>query len=440
MIDSILLDEFHVIEMETSNDPFRSSIEYSEYEESHKHCITLWKGLTKSERAAHKNLVNFMISNGLGYNRSEIEKVKSKYTFEKEAEARVLTPIDVISLPINRIDYEQTLYELVENLENIEHIKNVYKLRNKNIGDTTNAGLTSEESNKLRNCLKQGRELFLAGKGGALMVKPLNLFYALTAYSYAAIILNHPIRNKIDQLPKSHGVSFKKDDPLVTFGGDIPGGTFTELVCSSPTIYHKCKNIDIVLNNTKTAYLLYKNKISIGMGTLLSLIPEIRDFYKLVTGRNSRTYPLYASLSNNPRNTCWEFQIGDGNSLPQEDHIQRDFSGFTIKTQYGKYIIDVPTTEVHKVSTCIIMGTTGEFWYVDNPIHPCILTEMAIHFLTSFAYSNIMRYSPDSWGALLSNDASSDVSLITRKYISALENKFIFMVLNNVSRFFPYMI
>ena len=49
MIDSILLDEFHVTEMETSNDPFRSSIEYSEYEERHRHYITLWKDLTKSE-------------------------------------------------------------------------------------------------------------------------------------------------------------------------------------------------------------------------------------------------------------------------------------------------------------------------------------------------------------------------------------------------------
>ncbi|MGE8449588.1 MAG: hypothetical protein ACN6OP_02975 [Pseudomonadales bacterium] len=80
------------------------------------------------------------------------------------------------SLSINELHFEQALLELVENLENTEHIKEIYKLRKLTAGGSRSSGIKDEESDRLKNCLRQGRELYLSGKLGSLLVKPLNFF------------------------------------------------------------------------------------------------------------------------------------------------------------------------------------------------------------------------------------------------------------------------
>ena len=51
-----------------------------------------------------------------------------------------------------------------------------------------------------------------------------------------------------------------------------------------------------------------------------------------------------------------------------------------------------------------------------------------------------MRYSPDEWGEILSNQVNADASLIIRKYLSAFENKFPILLLRSLSKFHPYII
>ena len=98
--------------------------------------------------------------------------------------------------------------ELLENIENTSQIKELYRIRKRTVKRDDKSGLTTEEANKIRNCLRQGRDLYWAGKHGSLMVKPLNFFYALTAYAYAAIILNNPLRYSLENLPGSHGLNY----------------------------------------------------------------------------------------------------------------------------------------------------------------------------------------------------------------------------------------
>lgn len=74
----------------------------------------------------------------------------------------------------------------------------------------------------------------------------------MTAYAYAAIILNGPIRYSIDSLPGSHGVDYNPDGFKVSFGGNMPHGTFSELVYSSPTIQVRNKSFDMIQDNTET--------------------------------------------------------------------------------------------------------------------------------------------------------------------------------------------
>lgn len=66
------------------------------------------------------------------------------------------------------------------------------------------------------------------------------------------------------------------------------------------------------------------------------------------------------------------------------------------------------------------------------------MPETCLHFLLTNIFSNIMRYSPDHWGDVLLNEVRSDISLITRKYLSAFENKFPVLLLRSISKFFPY--
>ncbi|WP_409527557.1 YaaC family protein [Rhizobium sp. B209b/85] len=65
---------------------------------------------------------------------------------------------------------------------------------------------------------------------------------------------------------------------------------------------------------------------------------------------------------------------------------------------------------------------------------------MAVHFLITSTYSNIMRYRPDEWGSVLLNEVSSQISLLTRHYFSSFQRKFFVIVLRSISRYLPYAI
>ncbi|WP_461536291.1 YaaC family protein [Spongorhabdus nitratireducens] len=441
MLGSLLADKVDVSSSQ-NNPPFETDYDYQEILDNHQSAIEDWKALNKQEKLNYKNnLVCYMKEyNVLDPKDEAFLKCKNFHILTREIDERIKSVNSFEMLPIDDLHFEKSLLELMENIENTVQIRELYKLRNKTLGKTKNAGVKADDAARLKNCLRQGRELFLSGKNGSLMVKPLNYFYSLTAYSYAAIILNNPIRYNLEGLPGSHGVNFLPDDMRIQFGGEMPHGTFSDLFTSFPTTLIRNKNFEVIQDNTDSILAFYKNKHTVSMGTMLSMIPEIREYHKLITGERSRTHPLEITLGNDRRINTWEFQIGDGETKIPSEEIENAFPNFSVVERHGKFVVSVPAVDSHKIKASITVDARGNFWFIENPFFPVILPEMSIHFILTNVFSNIMRYSPDRWGGILLNEVNSDISLIVRKYLSAFENKFPILLLRSISKYYPYII
>ncbi len=269
------------------------------------------------------------------------------------------------------------------------------------------------------------------------MVKPLTLFYSLTSYAYAVVILNNPIRFKLDNLPGSHGMNYLPDSIEAQFGGDMPHGTFSDLLTSFPTNAIRSRDVDYAQSSLESIRAFYKTRFTVSTGTLLSMVPEIRDYYKITTGRDSRTHPLEISVISDRRTTSWELQIGDGITRPPASDIGQAFYGFKISERHGKTIVTIPSAEEHLAQASIYSDIRGRLWYVENPFFPIVLPELCVHFLLTSMFSNLMRYSPDHWGEVLLNQVNTNVSLIISKYLSAFELKMPILLLRSISKFHP---
>lgn len=348
------------------------------------------------------------------------------------------TSNDLQLLPIDGLDFDNSVVELAESIENVEDIRDLYRLRKKTTGSTKNAGINKDEASRLKNCFTQGRELYIAGRNGSLMVKPLNFFYSLTAYSYGVIVLNNPLRFNKKNLPGSHGMAYLPDTIQAQFGGDSARGTFSDLVTSFPTHLLKTSTLEFQINCIELVLEFYNIKYSVSLGTLLSMIPEMGEYYKLTTGNASRCHPLSIVNENDPRTLRWEFQIGNGEHRPNRNIIESSFAGFTLGERHGKTTVSVPAIDAHKLKACIYTDIRGELWFIENPFFPVILPEIAVHFLINSIFSSVMRYRPDEWGNVLVNEVPSNVSLLTRHYFSSFHRKFFIVVLRSISRYTPY--
>lgn len=439
MIESILNDTVDLLNV-ADESPFESPIDYSAEVKKRDEVTRAWKTLDTEEQAKHNGKIeNYLKANGvLDLKSVEALRAKNLFLLRNEVGAHIRTESPFKLLSVEELHFSSSLIELLENAENAEHIRELYKLRKRTTGTTKNAGITLSEAQRLKNCMKQGRELYLSGRTGSLMVKPLNFFYALTAYAYAVVILNNPVRYVLDGLPGSHGLNYLPDHIKAQFGGDIKQGTFSDLFTSFPTITVRDRRTTIIQDNEASILSFYKTRTTVGTGTLLSMVPEIREYYSLVTGRPSRTFPLEITTVSDPRSVKWELQIGDGETRPSSADIENAFGGFQCGERHGKTIVTIPFTEAHKIRATIYTDIRGRFWYIENPFYPIVLPELCVHFLLTNAFSNIMRYSPDHWGEILLNQVRSDISLITRKYLSAFENKFPALLLRSLSKFYPY--
>lgn len=438
-IDKILSDEFEIAEGKVQNQPiYDFSVDYSAILRDHEEAIIRWKELGDKQSDYARGLPSFLDEEKVRNPKDQkFHKAKSAYLVSEEVKKRIEVASPLKPLPLDSIDYQSSLAELVESIENADQIKSLYKLRKITTGNSKNAGISMSESVKLKNCFSQGRELYFAGRGGSLMVKPLNHFYAITAYSYGMIVLNNPIRYSKDNLPSSHGMQYLPDAVQCQFGGDSPTGTFSELFCSFPTQLIRTQNIEFTQDYQESIKSFFTTRINASIGTLLSMLPEMSDYYTLVTGRRSRAYPMEIVNANNPRMLTWEFHIGDGASQPTRESVEKSFEGFEITERFGKYIVSVPAEKASKVKALIYTDIRGRLSFIENPFFPVLLPEICLHFLLNHIYSCIMRYRPDEWGNVILNEVSTDTSMITRHYFSNFERKFLLLVLRCMSRYWP---
>ncbi|MFT8784444.1 YaaC family protein [Gluconobacter oxydans] len=398
-----------------------------------------WKALDADKQKEYGGLHKFEVANALpDLKDPALLPSKNTYLLHNEIKKRLSREDPLSLLPIEPLDFDDATLELAESLENIAEIRELYRIRKASVGSSSNAGISAEEAGKIKNCFNQGRELFLSGRSGSLMVKPLNFFYSLTAYTYGVIILNSPFRYRKDMLPGSHGMSYLPATIQAQFGGDSARGTFSDLVSSFPTHLVKTPGISFNIDCSNSLMSFYENRFNVSLGTLLSMIPEMSEYYQLTTGNPSRCFPLEISSTNNIRSVTWEFQIGNGETRPSSASIEQSFKGFQVTERFGKTIVTVPAASSSKLNAIIYTDLRGKLWFVENPFFPIILPEISVHFLITSIFSNIMRYRPDEWGSVLLNEVSSNISLLTRHYFSSFQRKFMLLVLRSSSRFIPY--
>ncbi len=239
-------------------------------------------------------------------------------------------------------------------------------------------------------------------------------------------------------LPGSHGMSYLPKEIRAQFGGDSAQGTLSDLVTAFPTHLIKAGELEFNIDCTISLIELYENKFAVGLGTLLSMVPEMSNNYKLATGKPSRCFPLEITVANDPRKLTWEFSIGDGEIRPDSKIVEDSFPNCPRVDRHGKTVVSVVAADADKIKACIYTDLRGGLWFIDNPFFPIILPEIAVHFLALSVFSNLMRYRPDEWGNVLTNDVSSDVFILTKHYFSNLERKFQILVLRSASRYIPY--
>jgi hypothetical protein len=437
-LKEILTD--YISYVSASNQPiFSTIIDYQKVLDDRERAISNWRNIPNEERNKYKNQAQYEAELNIPNPQSEeFIPAKNLHLIRREAQERINSSNILRRLPLDVLDFSNALMELAESVENKDEIRDLYRLRKLTTGSSKNAGITSSEADKLKNCFSQGRELFIAGLNGSLMVKPLNFFYALTAYSYGIVVLNNPLRYRKDMLPGSHGMAYLPDTIQAQFGGDSPRGTFSDLVTAFPTHLVKDKNIEFNIDCTDSLIEFYERRFTVNLGTLLSMIPEMSAYYELTSGKTSRCHPLEITAANDPRTLTWEFHIGDGERRPTSESIEDAFGDFSRAERHGKTVVTVPASKAAKIKACIFTDVRGTLWFIENPFFPIILPEIACHFLITGIFSNIMRYRPDEWGNILLNSVDSATSLATRHYFSSFERKFFVLILRSVSRYLPY--
>lgn len=437
-IEAILDDQVENVSAE-NRPPFETTFDYAEFKEDREKANEEWRALgQEGQKQFRGKLKEFYESKGLVPAEDQnFTNSKNLYMLDREIQARIGARSNLDFIALDDLNFPAPALELLENLENSDHIRELYKVRKRTTGDERNSGISADEARRIKNCLKQGRELYLSSRSGPVMVKPLTLFYSLTAYAYSIIILNNPIRFKLDNLPGSHGMNYLPDPIRVQFGGDMPHGTFSDLVSSFPTSLVRTRESDYAQSNLNSILAFYKNRFTVSAGALLSMVPEIRDYYKIATGRDSRTHPLEVKVVTDRRTTSWELQIGDGIRRPPLGDVVQSFPNFDITERYGKTIVVIPAVDEHRAQSAIYADIRGNLWYVENPFFPVVLPEIAVHFLLTSMFSNLMRYSPDHWGEVLLNQVNTNVSLIINKYLSSFELKMPILLLRSISKFHP---
>lgn len=437
-IEAILKDQVNHIPAE-NRPPFESTFDYENYLIQRSAAIEEWKSIGPEGQAEFsKDLKKFFDHKALSPEEDQdFHNSRNIHLLNNEIKARIGSKSNLDLILLDELNFPNPAIELLENSENVDHVRDLYRLRKKTTGTERNSGISTDEARRLKNCMRQGRELYLNGRSGSLMVKPLTLFYSLTAYAYAIVILNNPIRFKLDNLPGSHGMNYLPNSIQAQFGGDMPHGTFSDLLTSFPTNAIRSRDVDYAQSSFESIRAFYKNRYTVSTGTLLSMVPEIRDYYKITTNRESRTHPLEINVISDRRTTSWELQIGDGITRPPAGDVEQAFRGFKISERHGKIIVTIPSAEEHLAQATIYSDIRGRLWYVENPFFPIVLPELCVHFLLTSMFSNLMRYSPDHWGEILLNQVNTNISLIISKYLSAFELKLPVLLLRSISKFHP---
>lgn len=390
-----------------------------------------FKSLSPTEKSNYKSIEVYVEKNtNVAFN-----SLKNNYKkIEEEIDEQINKGIYYDVLPIDLYMQDSTVMDLLSSLENEKYIKDIYCKKKLKVS----GGLNTLQTTILIDCLRQGRSLLQSGKNAEMLSKPLIDFYAASAYAYAIIVINSPLHKSIDSLKGSHGHTYNHRKGMIDFSGDIPGGTFLDLLFSIPirevhfgetSFKHKLlKSLDFVQNH----------KVSLSLMTLLSMVPELQDQYKRVDTEHHCIHPLQVNTKVENMKVKYIFEIGDGNSLPTDrEKMKRCFGQADLSDQNGRIKISVAQDAILDIMPMIYQDVYGKLWYIDSPIDGFVLPEICLHFLIISALCNIMRYSPNEWNDILFNKISSEFSLLISKYLRLFEQKYPMLVAQYLTNYLP---
>jgi hypothetical protein len=410
----------------------RSPFEENDYQENidrKNELLQKWRELSSEERKEVGDLRKFFAKNGY----EDLAPNKRQYQiFKEEITQRTIFDKDKKVLSLETLTNETDIFELLHSLEDIDKIKRIYKYQKK----TSTDGINNEGAEQVRNCFTQGRELFESGKQSPTSVKPLLYFYSLTAYSYGLIVLSNPIRYSLDTLTGHHGLDYIHDEYSIKLGGDVPYGTFTDLLLSFPTGYFvDLNNTHIIKNNYDSIIKFFELGQKVTLGSLFSYMPELSNYLSDFLTVEKRIFPIKIKNVSLGTSVGYELIIGDGKLYLNEAKFDALLKGKNEKID-GRLRYLIPQEIFLELNLSIMQDIYGDFYILDSPLQFSV-PEIALHFLTMFAFSNIQRYDPPFWNKVLSNKINSDVSYLIYKYIAVYEKKLPYLILRLINNVYP---
>ena len=385
--------------------------------------------LSKEEKATYKGKDNY-ISKQSGIYLTPMNKNYAKLV--EEVNERINNQDVPETFNIDYSDDDKMVMDLLASIENENYIKNLYKRKKlKSV-----SGINTNSTTVLLNCMRQGRSLLRAGRGADVLAQPLVDFYAATAYAYALIVINSPLHKSIDSLKGSHGHTYNHLRGSVDFGGSIPSGTFLDMLCAFPVAQIHTMNIDIRYSVLDSIELVQHNSIGLTLSTLLSMVPELMDFYKRVDKNHQLVHKLTIDTSVNNRNTEYNFYIGDGIAKPDKEKLKLCFKTDKIENNTGSYVVSVDANQLHLICPIVYQDICGQLWYVETPLDGLYVPEICLHYLIISALCNIMRYSPHEWNLILNNKVSPQYALLINRYIRLFETKYPMLIVRHLTNYF----
>lgn len=376
-----------------------------------------YERMTPEEKSKYKGSSDYIEKSG-GPKLSPLNMCYRKLS--SEIEFRLTSSAIPEVLPIDVVLHDKSTIDLLNSLETVEYIKEIYRQKKANVQD----GLNTSNSMVLLECMRQGRSLLQAGQKAEILAKPLIDFYAASAYAYAIIVTNSPLHKSIDSLKGSHGHNYDHKNGTVNFGGDIPTGTFLDLMFAVPVSQVHHNNLDIKFSLLPSLEFIQSHSISISLLSLLSMVPELQSYYDKVNPNSRVVHKISIDTGIINSKITYNFYIGDGIKKPDIVKLKSCFKTEDIIENQGSYKVTVDSDSLSHISPTIYQDTRGDLWYVESPVDGLVIPELCLHFLIISALCNIMRYSPHEWNIILTNNISQPFSLLINRYIGLFEIKF----------------
>lgn len=386
--------------------------------------------LDSAQKSIYKGQEDYVVQHG-GPDLSSLNRNYKK--MRDEIDSRLSSGSIPEILTIDMHLQERLIPDLLCSLENDNYIKEIYPTKKMRVRD----GLNTTEANVLMECIRQGRSLLQAGREAGMIAKPLIDFYAASAYAYAIIVINSPLHKSIASLKGSHGHSYDHKNSSIDFGGNVPSGTFLDLLGAIPVAHITTAGINLKYSLIHSIDMVQNNNVSISLLSLLAMVPEINKLYELYDNKHRCVHKLNVDIQTVNAKATYNFYIGDGIHRPNLNNLKEQFKTENIKDNYGSFIVSVAMDDIKDICPTIYQDARGHLWYVESPIEGLVLPEICLHFLIISALCNIMRYSPHEWSNILNNKISSPFSLLISEYIRLFEEKFPMLVVQYLTNYLP---